>query len=827
MTTDENRVSASKPSSPTTPVGSDEMLEPVDMLGTNNQRVLFYLAGRVPVSIQELAADTTQSAATLRGYFHQELQNKTDLDSTDFVRLTHSAREPVIRASRAYVESGQAQFDAGQSSIDQELFEDAVDYFERAIELFEQVQVRLAAVNYRVEKLETRIEITQNSIIEAEESIRDSAGQVDTLLSTDQSDARSNASASSSTTSAGTDDREAMLTVVSDLHTRLGRVPKTTELPEESAYTPNDFYQEFGSWDETLEAAGIDKEQALLDDIERVAEKLGYVPNSADMDRHGTYAGSNYSTYFGSWSTALEQSDVEQLSETELVDTLRSLRDRLDRVPKTTDLDDFDEISQQQYTRTFGSWDKALDAADIDKQQHLIEDLKEVAAAVGGKPETTDANQFGTYSASTYHKQFGSWDAALEAAGLTSLSSGTETQQEMGQQSSDVETVAPSTPIEEITDYIDSLALRDVSALVSAGYTTAGDLRKVEPKEVAKHRGVGRTKAIELVRFATENVSEPQDSLTSASHNGDQQSSSRKSTEATSQSAGDSTKVPPETPLDEIETHLNGVGQSSIHAVKKAGYTTLGDLHGVQPAAITKHRGIGRTKALKLIEFAEERLSGIGTSLEQTTDHQTAPDRSISAASGAGSSQVNPRALDSSWETIPENERIDRQFLLQVTDVNQTAGSRKTAQLSVQDKNGRTFELDVWSKHEIDQEWREGNWYALEDARGKAWESSGETTKRLSSTKDLNVLDLGEDFDPSAVSAGDASNTPSVSQAAGTPANETGGKSASNATAAGQGTTSTTGETQSAADTESAVDDDTSDKISALMDDMDFDSDSS
>jgi hypothetical protein len=124
--------------------------------------------------------------------------------------------------------------------------------------------------------------------------------------------------------------------------------------------------------------------------------------------------------------------------------------------------------------------------------------------------------------------------------------------------------------------------------------------------------------------------------------------------------------------------------------------------------------------------------------------------------------------LDTSWETIPENERIDGQFLLQVTDVEQLNG-RKSAHLGVQDKNGREFDMNIWSKHHINQDWREGQWYALEGARGKVWEPSyGTTQKRLSSTKDLKVTELGEDFDPNGGSTRDTSETPSEPQQRGT-----------------------------------------------------------
>lgn len=86
--------------------------------------------------------------------------------------------------------------------------------------------------------------------------------------------------------------------------------PLTTYLREEGNYKPHKYYNEFGSWEEALEAADIDKEQRLIEDIQSVAEIVGKPPTTSDMDEHGVHSSGVHSTHFDSWSTALELADV-------------------------------------------------------------------------------------------------------------------------------------------------------------------------------------------------------------------------------------------------------------------------------------------------------------------------------------------------------------------------------------------------------------------------------------------------------------------------------------------------------------------------------------
>lgn len=745
-----------------TPVESDEALVPIDVSKTDDERFLFYLAGRTPVAFRDLTEDTKQSDDALRGHIHTELQNEVDIDSTDFVRLKDGARNSIIRTSKQYIQSGQDEVAAGKSAAEQDNLHDAVRHFNMALEIFEQIRSRLEAVNSTSDKLGQLIKTVGKSLEEAEEGVEDSAAQVEALLDDDQSSTGAGAPSESSTTDSESNARSAMLESVQDLYARLGRVPKTTDLPEDCDYSHNDFYKEFGSWEGALEAAGINKEQELLADVERVAEKLGRVPNSTDMDEHGAYSGSSYSSFFGSWNTALQRADINDSREEELIETLQSLNSRLERIPYATDLHDTPGISQHDYIRCFGSWDEALEAAGINKEEHLIEDLKQVATEVGGEPGTPDVDRLGKHSATMHQKYFGSWDAALEAANLSQENSKGESVQVVAGDDKTTGALSESTPIEHITPHIDSLGPQCVSRLKNKGYSTLGDLLNVDPREITRVRGIGDRKATELVRFANEKLSE---SGKSTNQFGPQKGSTQKRPEGTA-------ALGPTTLIGQVGDQVDGVGRSTIRAAKNAGYDTLEALADANVREITKSKGVGKTKALRLVQFAKENLSQDNTATEQTATERSNSDGRSSSTRTAHTGRVHSSALESSWETIPSNERISGQFLTQVTEVDRSVGSRKTAQLTVQDLNGRNFAFDIWSKHGIDQDWKEGCWYALENARGKVWESGdGTTQKQLSSTKDLDIIVLGRDFDPDTASSGRTSDSGSTSQESGGPNN--------------------------------------------------------
>lgn len=222
------------------------------------------------------------------------------------------------------------------------------------------------------------------------------------------------------------DEREEMISTIQSLHESLDRVPKTTDVSDSSDYGQHDFVSEFGSWDKALEAAEIDREQELLDEIRRVADEIGDVPTTGDMNQYGDYWGSTYSSHFGSWGEAVEQADLSDIHsggerQSELIETLQSLDESLNRIPKVADLADFEDVSLDEYVDEFGSFDAALEAAGIDKKQALLDDLRTVAEDLGHAPGTIEMTRHGVYSADMYASYFGSYSAALAEADLADV----------------------------------------------------------------------------------------------------------------------------------------------------------------------------------------------------------------------------------------------------------------------------------------------------------------------------------------------------------------------------------------------------------------------
>ena len=82
--------------------------------------------------------------------------------------------------------------------------------------------------------------------------------------------------------------------------------PLTTEMRQMGKYEPEQYYSEFGSWENALKLSGIDKKERLIEEIQRVARELGREPNTTDMNEYSAYSSGTFSGYFGSWKEALE-----------------------------------------------------------------------------------------------------------------------------------------------------------------------------------------------------------------------------------------------------------------------------------------------------------------------------------------------------------------------------------------------------------------------------------------------------------------------------------------------------------------------------------------
>lgn len=662
---------------------------PIYISEVEKDKFLFYLAGRVPVAVSQFAEDCTETELGVKNILNSRFQNEVKLDHTGFLTLTDAARSDILSFANPLISDAVAAQKRGKEIVEDGDYKDAIEHYQHAESLFSAAESRLEEVGDVPEKLTRRLESVRdthdriqkkvvndvvthrNFIAEQHEEKGDDAMQngsytdaadefesavnalveakdaVETyntqLLSADSSrldiskierriqaldrkanrakknlseDGNSNSrelsqqqsdqSKSSRSSSSAVEEetqvsqpsidnqaRGNLIEILRELHERLGEVPNTTELVYHTDRSPNEYYQEFGGWEEALDAAGIDKEEAMINEIERVADKIGRVPKSTDMDEHSSYSGSNYSSYFDSWTTALEQADLpdeivssKEDRREEILETIRSLHESLGRLPKGTDLQNNQNLSQQEVTSTFGSWDEALEAADIDKEQLLIEELQRVAEEVGGRPKTTDMNHIGQHSAGMYNKFFGSWGDAIAAADLGDSSTQAQTDDQTTKSSTHSESTSTETDDDEFEQ-----------ALVDAG--------------IIDELGEG------------------------------------KETETTSERSN-----------------------STIDTPNPDDFAAISDM---QP-----------------------------------------------------------------------NKRHSDEIAIKL-ETESYAGAKKDAAFEVTDASGEIVRLDFWSKHGLDIPESTGTWYVMEELRLKQWENDGETNRNLSSSRDTQWRQIGND----------------------------------------------------------------------------------
>jgi len=101
---------------------------------------------------------------------------------------------------------------------------------------------------------------------------------------------------------------------------------------------------------------------------------------------------------------------------------LKRLSSELRRTPKMVDLKGRKMPSSSTYMKRYGSWNKALESAGLRlnvrvfiPDEELLESLKMLSKELGRPPRGKEA-RIASYS--TYRKRFGTWDKALSKAGI-------------------------------------------------------------------------------------------------------------------------------------------------------------------------------------------------------------------------------------------------------------------------------------------------------------------------------------------------------------------------------------------------------------------------
>lgn len=113
----------------------------------------------------------------------------------------------------------------------------------------------------------------------------------------------------------------------------------------------------------------------------------------------------------------------------ELIQELKRLNREVDGTPLTTEMNEISEYNAQTYRKRFGSWADALEEAGLEPgprqsqnqnipRSELIEELRKMGKMYAETPSSRDMDQYGKFSTTPYEEEFGSWNEAVEAAGL-------------------------------------------------------------------------------------------------------------------------------------------------------------------------------------------------------------------------------------------------------------------------------------------------------------------------------------------------------------------------------------------------------------------------
>lgn len=110
----------------------------------------------------------------------------------------------------------------------------------------------------------------------------------------------------------------------------------------------------------------------------------------------------------------------------ELLQSIRDLADDLGKVPTAREMTEQGEYSRKVYSNKFGSWNAALRAAGYDPQKRneipdseLLAEIERLAERYGRPPSSLEMQEDGKFSKDIFYARFGSWEAALNRAGYS------------------------------------------------------------------------------------------------------------------------------------------------------------------------------------------------------------------------------------------------------------------------------------------------------------------------------------------------------------------------------------------------------------------------
>jgi len=99
---------------------------------------------------------------------------------------------------------------------------------------------------------------------------------------------------------------------------KIGRTPRMYDIEEFGKFSSSPYISAFGGWNNALEYCSLDINQKssvtkdeLLEELERVSDKIGETPTTRQMDKFGNFSSHTYSKHFGCWSDAIKEAGLK------------------------------------------------------------------------------------------------------------------------------------------------------------------------------------------------------------------------------------------------------------------------------------------------------------------------------------------------------------------------------------------------------------------------------------------------------------------------------------------------------------------------------------
>ncbi|MFW5917265.1 MAG: homing endonuclease associated repeat-containing protein [Halorubrum sp.] len=217
------------------------------------------------------------------------------------------------------------------------------------------------------------------------------------------------------------------------------RTPSIKQYRDHGEYAATTITRRFESWQDAVARAGFEPHAAdteipadeLRAELRRLADEHDQRPTVELMNDEGRYWVSTYRRQFGSWTNALTEAGfepadartAERISDEDLLAELERMATDRGATPTFQEMERDGAYSPRTYVNRFGSWNEALEAADLEprgtgrvSEADLLADLRRLRDELGTQPIADDVRERGAYSLATYQRRFGSWSGAKDAA---------------------------------------------------------------------------------------------------------------------------------------------------------------------------------------------------------------------------------------------------------------------------------------------------------------------------------------------------------------------------------------------------------------------------